>query len=247
MAVSKARRPQTMLTELSRFALVGVALIAAVPFATPRACFAEGAVASSASVTGQDPAQRYLSEGIALFEDGQYARAHGQLKQSLAEGLNDGRNVALAHKYLAFYYCLYGVRRQCVKSFERALLADSDQQLNPDERSNQDWVSAFETARQNVDKSRLRNNMTGMRISADKDARGKLRPKSNVAVLTFDVMPWGALYIDGKLRAVSPPDKQVWLPSGNHRIKIVNGHKNSVDAQYRLAGGEVYVLEYKFE
>jgi hypothetical protein len=193
------------------------------------------------------PPQRSLAEGIALFEDGQFARAHDQLKQALANGLSDGRDVSLAHKYLAFYYCLHGVRRQCVKSFERSLLADSDQDLNADERGNSEWLAAFDAARQNIDKSRVNGNISGMRISTDSDARAKLKPKKNVAVLTFDIMPWGAMHIDGKLRAVSPPDKQLWLPSGNHRIKIVNGKNNSVEAQYRLAGGEVYVLEYKFE
>lgn len=192
-------------------------------------------------------AQRNLAEGIALFEDGQYARAHSQLKQAVAVGLADGRDAALAHKYLAFYYCLHGVRRQCVKSFERALLADSDVDLNTDERSNSEWLAAFDVARQNVDKTRAPNNTTGVRISSDREARTKLKPKKNVSVLVFDVMPWGAVYIDGKLRAVSPPDKQLWLPTGNHRIKIVNGKNNAVDTQYRLAGGEVYVLEYKFE
>ncbi len=207
------------------------------------------AAVCGAGVTWADNAspQRSLAEGIALFEDGQFARAHDQLKQALANGLSDGRDVSLAHKYLAFYYCLHGVRRRCVKSFERSLLADSDQKLNADERGNSEWLAAFDAARQNVDKARVDGNISGMRISTDKDARANLKPKKNVAVLTFDVMPWGAMYIDGKLRAVSPPDKQLWLPSGKHRVKIVNGKNNSVEAQYRLAGGEVYVLEYKFE
>jgi tetratricopeptide (TPR) repeat protein len=215
-----------------------------------------GSAAHAAEVVGIDSkvskppsvsAQRNLAEGIALFEDGQYARAHSQLKKAVATGLADGRDAALAHKYLAFYYCLHGVRRQCVKSFERALRADSDQDLNPEERNNSEWLAAFNAARQNVEKSRINNNSTGVRISTDSESRAKLKPKKDVAVLIFDVMPWGAMYINGKLRAVSPPDKQLWLPSGNHRIKIVNGKDNAVDAQYRLAGGEVYILEYKFE
>jgi hypothetical protein len=206
-----------------------------------------GAAHAVETFTPTVSAQRSLAEGIALFEDGQYARAHSQLKQSVAAGLADGRDAALAHKYLAFYYCLHGVRRQCVKSFERALLADSDVELNTDERSNSEWSAAFEAARQNIDKSRASNNSSGVRISSDREARTRLKPKKNVSVVIFDVMPWGAVYIDGKLRAVSPPDKQLWLPSGNHRIKLVNGKHNAVDTQYRLAGGEVYVLEYKFE
>lgn len=188
-----------------------------------------------------------LARGIALFEDGQFARAHSEIKQALGIGLADGRDQALAHKYLAFYYCLHGVPRQCVKSFERALLADAEMRLAAEESANADWRAAFENARRNIEKTRLSDGAEGMRISADKDARAKLRPRGDSAVLVFDIMPWGALYIDGKLRAVTPPDKQIRLPSGSHDIKIVNGHKNPVSARYRLAGGEVYVVEYTFE
>jgi len=193
------------------------------------------------------PPQRSLAEGIALFDDGQYARAHGALKRALAMGLTDPRDTSEAYKYLAFYYCLHGVRRQCVRSFEKALQADPDQALNADESSNSEWLAAFDAARKNLEKNGVRRQDVDLRIRSDREARDQIKPKKNIAVLVFDIQPWGALHIDGKLRAVSPPDKRLWLPSGEHRIKIVNGRHDAAEAQYRLAGGEVYVLEYKFE
>jgi serine/threonine-protein kinase len=40
--------------------------------------------------------------------------------------------------------------------------------------------------------------------------------------VTLAVAPWGEIYVDGKLRGVSPPLSELKLPPGKHRIEIRN-------------------------
>lgn len=194
----------------------------------------------------QSQAQNSLAKGIAFFDDGQFPRAQSYLKRALAEGLQEQADAALAYKYLAFYYCKYDVRRLCVDSFRRSMQLNPDLYLNLGERNNKQILSAYEEARNNIKREQI-GAIRGMRISADRTARAKFVPKRNMAVLMLDIMPWASVYIDGKLRAVTPPDKRLWLPSGSHKIRVVNRKNDVEEAKYRLAGGEVYVLEYQFE
>ena len=47
-------------------------------------------------------------------------------------------------------------------------------------------------------------------------------PVSATASYKLRVKPWGTIYVDGKVRGVSPPLKTLVLPAGKHKVRITN-------------------------
>ncbi len=67
------------------------------------------------------------------------------------------------------------------------------------------------------------------------------------ATLSLAISPWGEVHIDGRLRGVSPPLRDIELTPGRHRVEIRNAnfppHVEIVDAK---AGGRIRI-RHKFQ
>jgi hypothetical protein len=67
------------------------------------------------------------------------------------------------------------------------------------------------------------------------------------AMVSFAISPWGEVHIDGKLRGISPPLRNVDLTPGRHRVEIRNAnfppHVEIVDAK---SGGRIRI-RHKFQ
>ena len=67
------------------------------------------------------------------------------------------------------------------------------------------------------------------------------------ATVSFAIAPWGEVHINGKMRGISPPLRNVDLPPGRHRIEIRNAgfppHIEIVDAK---SGGRIRI-RHKFQ
>ncbi|MCL4746874.1 MAG: hypothetical protein KJZ83_15890, partial [Burkholderiaceae bacterium] len=85
--------------------------------------------------------------------------------------------------------------------------------------------------------------------SASGPAAGAPSPAAPSAVATgtarLTVIPWGQVYVDGKLRGVSPPLKQLTLPEGRHEIEFRNGDAVARRSVTVRAGRSVSV-EHRF-
>jgi tripartite-type tricarboxylate transporter receptor subunit TctC len=96
--------------------------------------------ASSAVVESSDrPAENALITGIRQYEETQYADAEAQLGKALTLGLSTPRHKALAHKYLAFMYCVSKRTQECEASFRQAIAADPNFALNKLEEGHPLW------------------------------------------------------------------------------------------------------------
>ena len=61
--------------------------------------------------------------------------------------------------------------------------------------------------------------------AADKERVAARKPVAPVpATITFAILPWGEVHIDGKMHGISPPLHVVELAPGRHRIEIRNAH-----------------------
>jgi hypothetical protein len=67
------------------------------------------------------------------------------------------------------------------------------------------------------------------------------------ATVSFAISPWGEVHVDGKMRGISPPLRNVDLTPGRHRIEIRNAdfppHVEIVDAR---SGGRIRI-RHKFQ
>jgi hypothetical protein len=105
---------------------LAVALLASCQSLTaPEPAPAPAAPAStSIAALHRQPAERALIDGIRLYEDAAFDRAELALRNALASGLADRRDVAVAHKYIAFIACAFNRFDECEASFESAFAAD---------------------------------------------------------------------------------------------------------------------------
>jgi serine/threonine protein kinase len=70
---------------------------------------------------------------------------------------------------------------------------------------------------------------------------------AKTATLVFDVLPWGEIYINGKLRGTTPPVNTVALPPGRHRIEVRNSARPPYISYTTLEPGDVRPIRYHFE
>lgn len=63
----------------------------------------------------------------------------------------------------------------------------------------------------------------GTGTPAKEDAAGKEEPAPAATYpVKLAIKPWGRVNVNGKFRALSPPDKEILLTEGKHRVKISN-------------------------
>lgn len=66
------------------------------------------------------------------------------------------------------------------------------------------------------------------------------------AVVSLNVLPWGEIYLDGRLQGVSPPLMELQVVAGKHEIKIKNTKFPPFTEVIRVKSGEKIKIKYKF-
>ena len=91
----------------------------------------------------EQPAERAFVNGLRFYEEGQYERAEALLKRSLADGLQDKHDIAVAQKHLAFIACAYNRPSDCEQAFRAAFSADAGFKLTDAEVGHPLWGPVY--------------------------------------------------------------------------------------------------------
>jgi len=93
------------------------------------------------------PAERAMLNGLRAYEDAAYPEAEKQFNQSLRLGLRSYRDVAAAHKHLAFIYCTSNRNTECEAAFRAARVADPNFALSKSESGHPQWAQVYRRTR----------------------------------------------------------------------------------------------------
>jgi Tfp pilus assembly protein PilF len=80
------------------------------------------------------------------YEAGQYAESAKNFQGAIREGLS-AKELANAHKHLAFIYCVSNRERQCRDEFKKALGVDPTLELEPAEAGHPVWGPVFRSVK----------------------------------------------------------------------------------------------------
>jgi Tfp pilus assembly protein PilF len=83
-----------------------------------------------------------LQTGLKLYDDGEYTGSAKNLQGAIDRGLPP-KDLADAHKHLAFIHCASGRQRACREEFRKALAADPSLELTPAEAGHPTWGPIF--------------------------------------------------------------------------------------------------------
>jgi hypothetical protein len=97
----------------------------------------------SQSSASRASAQNALSEGIDLYDKGDFNRAIRRLNASEIRSADKSVQVK-ALKYMAFSYCVTNRKTLCRQRFEKALKIDPEFDLEPGEKGHPLWGSVFD-------------------------------------------------------------------------------------------------------
>ena len=67
------------------------------------------------------------------------------------------------------------------------------------------------------------------------------------AMISLAISPWGQVYVNGKMRGVSPPLQELELPPGRHRIEVRNNGSATHVVSVNAKPGERLRIKHKFE
>lgn len=67
------------------------------------------------------------------------------------------------------------------------------------------------------------------------------------AHLRLDIAPWGVVYVDGQMKGLTPPLKQLWLQPGQHTIEVRNTGLPSHTETITIEAGKDVQLRHQFE
>lgn len=101
---------------------------------------------TSQSNASHAAAQTALSEGIELYDKGDFNGAIRRLNASEIRSAHKSVQTK-ALKYMAFSYCVTSRKMQCRQQFEKALKIDPAFDLAPGEKGHPLWGSVFERAK----------------------------------------------------------------------------------------------------
>lgn len=101
------------------------------------------AATDSIALLYQRPAERALINGLRAYEEGAFERAEQSLRTALLQQLRDPRDVAVAHKYLAFIACAFNRLQECEQQFRGALAADPSFLLSDAEIGHPIWGPVY--------------------------------------------------------------------------------------------------------
>lgn len=92
------------------------------------------------------PGEVALTQGVKLYQAGQYPDSETQLKLALQQGLSLGPDRATANKYLAFIYCTSKREALCLAAFKAAKQADPAFALSKSEAGHPMWGKVYRKA-----------------------------------------------------------------------------------------------------
>jgi Tfp pilus assembly protein PilF len=87
-----------------------------------------------------------LSTGLKQYDDGDYAESAKSLQSAINLGV-PAKQLANAHKHLAFIHCSSSRERQCRDEFRKALAADPSLDLAPAEAGHPVWGPIFRSVK----------------------------------------------------------------------------------------------------
>jgi Tfp pilus assembly protein PilF len=90
--------------------------------------------------------QAALNAGLKQYEDGEYAASLKNLQSALDQGLADANRI-VAHKHVAFIYCVSNRELQCRDEFRKALAVDPAMELAPEEAGHPVWGPVFRSVK----------------------------------------------------------------------------------------------------
>lgn len=91
----------------------------------------------------QRPGERALVDGLRDYEAGAFDAAEKHFRAALAAGLLDPRDVAVAHKNLAFIACAFSRIGECEENFRLAFAANKDFRLTDAEIGHPVWGPVY--------------------------------------------------------------------------------------------------------
>lgn len=104
-------------------------------------CCATVALTACAAMVPR-PGDAELAAGVRIYESGRFADAAQFLQRSLDLGLDDAERL-VAHKYLAFIYCVSEREAQCRSEFRLVLAIQPAFELEPAEAGHPTWGPVF--------------------------------------------------------------------------------------------------------
>jgi len=72
-------------------------------------------------------------------------------------------------------------------------------------------------------------------------------PAPQTGKIRLSIKPWGEVIVDGKMRGVSPPIKELSVPEGRHRIEIRNGAFPGYRSEVDIKAGSSASVSYSFK
>lgn len=93
-------------------------------------------------------AEQELNLGIRNYEEGNYKNAAGNFQNALNARLVSSSDELLAHKYLAFIYCVSGEKMACRGEFKKVLKLNPKFDLTPAEAGHPLWGPVFSSVKQ---------------------------------------------------------------------------------------------------
>jgi class 3 adenylate cyclase len=81
---------------------------------------------------------------------------------------------------------------------------------------------------------------------ADKPASAAPVWDGEPATVTLAISPWGQVFVNGKMRGVSPPLQELELPPGKHRIEVKNDGSATHVVSLNAKPGERLKIKHKF-
>jgi hypothetical protein len=90
-----------------------------------------------------NPGGAVFSDGITYYEEGKYALAEKNLKDSLTLGLANTGDKVTAHKYLAFLYCVSSRKTLCKEEFKKTFELDPGFTLSTAEAGHPIWGKIY--------------------------------------------------------------------------------------------------------
>lgn len=67
-----------------------------------------------------------------------------------------------------------------------------------------------------------------------------------MAQVKIVAIPWGEVYLDGKMQGVSPPLTELNVPQGQHKIEIRNTIFPSYTQSIQVKAGDRIKIRHKF-
>jgi Tfp pilus assembly protein PilF len=90
-----------------------------------------------------NPGGPAFSAGITYYEEAKYALAEKNLNDALVLGLADSGDQVMAHKYLAFLYCVSSRQTLCKEEFKKAFELVPGFTLSPAEEGHPMWGKIY--------------------------------------------------------------------------------------------------------